>query len=177
MPKVKSNRVTKSEIGMTEKLANIFAQLLNAGCPQVRAVMYLIPSVTPDQAATISVEWMRDSLVLNAVERINGGEWLALPAEKRFEIVLNKQMSELAYFLWANNFNDITDKVDLDKMTQARTILRAEIQGKVDDTDPMNAFARFAVDFMKEQAAVQAKVKSTVPPQLAKSVTVTAKES
>lgn len=145
-----------------------FAQLLHVGCPPQRAILYVFPLLDKDDCKATTAEWMASPLVLQAVEQLNGGAWMHLAPEKRYELSLAKHISEMAFYLYANNFNDIEHKEGLEKMKQARDVLRAELKGGADDGDPSMAFARFAMELLKDKAEKQAESKSPLPPDLRK---------
>jgi len=156
----------KDLLVLTPKLAGEYARLLHAGCPAVSATQYLRPQLSREMAKHITPSWMASALVREAVEQLNGGAWVSLPAEKRYELALQKHLSELAYFLHSHNFNEARDKDTLEMFKQAREVLKAELKGAPDDLDPMQAFARFAMEMMKEQA-VERMVAGKRAPDLA----------
>lgn len=143
---------------MTEENALVFAQLLYAGCPAETAVLYMWKDAVPELAAGVAREWLRDRLVLLAVEQLNGGQWIQLDDKKRYELSLRKVLAEMAFYIWNTNFSEIRDKVDLEKHAQARQTLKAEISG-VSDDDPMSAFARFATEIMRNAVERQAQAR------------------
>lgn len=147
---------------MTAQLAEVYAQLLHAGCPGLKAVEYIAPHLTLDEMKDTLKRWLTSALVQAAVEQLHGGAWIALPAEKRYELALQKHLSEAAFFLFANNFNEVGGKEHLEMFKQARELLKAELKGGVDESDPMQAFARFALELAKAQTATRS-AESKVP--------------
>lgn len=137
---------------MSPKLAAIFAKLLHVGCPGLRAVLYCAPELDMDTAKLTLREWMADSQVLKAIENINGGAWIDLPPEERFKLAFDKHISEMAFHLYATNFGEIEHKDGLDKLKQCREVVGSLIGKKVDTSDPMNAFAQFAIELTKTMA-------------------------
>lgn len=144
---------------MTPALAAVFAKLLSVGCPPLRAVLYVCPAFDKDTAEAVKRAWLNDAHVLQALETLQGGAWVDLPPEKRYELALDKHFSEMAFHLWATNFGEVEHKEGLDKMKQCREVLGTLTGRKTDDDDPMHAFARFAIELTKGMAETEAKKK------------------
>lgn len=156
---------TRNPPPMTPQIAAVYAQLLHAGCPALRATEYVAPQLQADVLKLVTKQWLSHRLVLKAVEQLTGGAWMELPPERRYELSLQKHLSELAFYLYANNFNDAPSKEALEMFKQAREVLKAELRGVTDDGDPMSAFARFALELVKGQMADRA-ANSSVPIDL-----------
>lgn len=137
---------------MTPKIAGMFARLLHAGCPAVQATQYINPLLSMEMAKHVTVLWQGSVEVRVAIEQLNGGAWVELAPERRYELALQKHLSEVAFFLHAHNFNDAHEREELEKFKQAREVLKAELKGTPDELDPMQAFARFALDLVKQQS-------------------------
>lgn len=150
---------------LTPQIAEVYAQLLHAGCPGLKAVEYIAPHLTLDELKATLKLWQASDLLLTAVEQLQGGAWIHLPAEKRYELALQKHLSEAAFFLFANNFNEAGGKETLEMFKQARELLKAELKGAVDELDPTQAFARFALELAKTHLATKA-ADSPVPVDL-----------
>lgn len=147
----------------TVKLSQVFAQLLNAGCPQLQAIGYMFPHLTKTVMTETTRRWVSDPLVTIAVEELQGGAFISLPPERRYELALQKHLSELAFFLHANNYNDAVNKDVLEMFKQAREVLKAELKGGTDESDPMQAFARFALEMAKAHVLDKAAASPTAP--------------
>lgn len=156
---------------MTDALAVVYAKLLKVGCPGLRAVFYCCPNLTRDEKGLDVAKqtlrlWNADALVLEALENINGGKYHELPEETRLRIAIEKSNAEAAFYLYANNFNDMESRDQLEKVKLARDIVKAILGQQPDQDDPMAAFARLALELTRNtQATAAAKVKK--PPQLA----------
>lgn len=149
--------------------ALLFAKLLHVGAPPLKAVLYICPNVHPDLLEKVAKVWLGDAEVLRAVEHLNGGAWLDLPKETRLQLALDKHVAEVAYYLWTTNFSDTEHREGLDKMKQAREVLKLELGRQADPDDPMAAFARFALDFARAQDAhkqAEKVAKRPVAPEL-----------
>jgi len=130
---------------MTDQLALIYAKLLTVGCPPIRAVIYCCPDIELELAKKVSRVWLNDAGVLRALESINGGTWHELPPETRYKLALDKHKSELAFYLWTTNFNDIEHREGIEKLKQAREEMK-KLNGEAVDDDPLAAFARFTLE-------------------------------
>lgn len=151
---------------MTKALAGVLAQMLYAGCPQMLCIQYIWPGCPPEQISKTTKEWLRHEYVLAAIEELNGAQFFTTTDERRHEVAIRKTLAEMAFFLWFNNFNDITEKVQLEKMTQARTVLQAKISGQISEDDPLAGFARLASALLTQSAALQT-AKRRKSPELA----------
>lgn len=155
---------------MNEALALVYAKLLTVGCPPVRAVIYVVPSLNETEpgreaAKKVARQWAADVHVLKALASINGGDWQDLPPEKRYQLALDKNLGEAAFHLWTVNFGDVEHREGLEKMKMAREMLKAALGQRPDDSDPMQAFARFALDLAKEAATSAARGKKSPQTQ------------
>lgn len=155
---------------LTPQIAMVYAKLLTAGCPPVRGVYYCIPSLTTDKkgietAKHIARTWMHDERVLGALNNINGGEWHTLPPERRAQLALDKHNAEWSFYLWTTNVNDIESREGLEKLKQAREVIKGVLGQQPDEADPMQAFARFAIELAKNAAKDRA-VRGKTMPQL-----------
>lgn len=147
---------------MDAVVAQQFAKLLNSGCPPVRATLYLVPWLDMDNARELTAQWMADPHVIQEFEELNGGPWQDLPEERRFEIAYHKHLSEVCFYLQTTNFVEVEAKEALEKMKRAFDIVKAEVKGTSDPTDPSEAFARFALELVKSRAELDAQ-KATAP--------------
>ena len=156
---------------MTEELALVYAKLLSVGCPPIRAVVYCAPELGMTQqgleaAKKIAGRWVADALVLAAVDNINGGKWHDLPVERRLELARQKSDAEAAFYLWTTNFSMVDHTEGLAKMKMAREMVKAALGEAPDESDPMAAFARFAMELAKNaQVTGAAKAKKPVQVQ------------
>lgn len=146
---------------MTSDLALVFAKLLSVGCPPIRATLYCAPQLNEtdagrDTAKKVARQWAADVQVLEAITSINGGKWHELPAEKRYQLALEKHNAEWAFFLWTTNVNDVEHREGLEKLKQGRDVLKSLLGQQIDESDPMQAFARFAIELTKNAQAVAA---------------------
>jgi len=156
---------------MTIELAVVFAKLLHIGCPAPRAVLYCAPQLATggpgmiDVVKTVARQWVHDVLVVEAIGNINGGAFHELPAEDRMRIALEKSTAEISFYLFATNFNDVDSREGIDKIKYAREVLKVALGQQPDELDPMQAFARYALDMAREAQAKRSAGKKT-PPQL-----------
>lgn len=149
----------------SQELAVVFAKLLSAGCPPAKAIAYLFQDVAdePDICKELAKQWLSDSLVRKAIDHLNGGAWAELSKERRFQLALDQCNAEAAYFLWTTPFGTIEHREGLEKVKMAREMLKAELKQAPDEADPMQAFARFALDYARGVAEANSKKK--IAPQ------------
>lgn len=155
---------------MTDELALVYAKLLSVGCPPILAVLYCAPELRltdqgKEAAKRIAAHWTSDALVLAAVDNINGGKWHELPIEKRLELARAKSDAEAAFYLWTTNFSTVEHTEGLAKMKMAREMVKGALGEAPDESDPMAAFARFAMELAKNTQA-QSAAKSRKPTQV-----------
>lgn len=152
---------------MSPALALVFAKLLQVGCPRLRAVLYCCPELDPaegiETAKLVLKAWMTDPRVIDAIDGLNGGTYADLEPEVRYKLALTINLAGAAFFLHHTNFSEANHREDIDRMKLARDIIKTELGQAVDSTDPMQAFARFAMDLMKTQAKLESGQKR--PPQ------------
>jgi len=143
---------------MTNEMAIVYAKLLNVGCPPIRAVLYCAPWLMESEegkqlAKKVAASWCADALVIEALSSINGGKWHELPMETRAKLAIEKNNAEAAFFLWSANFGDMSAREEIDKMKLARDILKGILGQQPDESDPMQAFARFALELVRNTTA------------------------
>jgi hypothetical protein len=126
--------------------------------------LYMAPDLDKELAEKVARAWANDALVLQALEDIHGGSWLDLPAERRMELALEKHLSEMAFYLWTTNFLSVEHREGLEKMKQAREVLRMKLTGEKDPDDFTQAFARMAMSLTQNMADATSRRKQ-VPEQ------------
>lgn len=146
-----------------EHLAAQVAKILNAGLSQEQTVHYIVPGLRPAAARQLAETYMNHPLIFAAVNALNQGEWPELPKDKRLSIALDKHQSEAAYYMLTHAIEG-ADKEVMGKLTYCRDVLEKSLQGGIDPSDPLAAFARMARDVM--EAAVAKQAGGTRPVQL-----------
>lgn len=141
---------------MSDEMADIYAKLLMVGAPPVMAVRYCSPKLDIDTAKATADRWRSDPRVLHALETRMGGKWIDLPIERRAELALDKQVAEAIFHLWTVNLAGMDDKGGLDKLRFCREIAKSLLGQQPDVTDPMQMFARFSMDLMRNMASAKA---------------------
>jgi hypothetical protein len=132
---------------LTAGEAQQFAQIVLSGAPVPEAVRYFWPEpLNPEDEAAYCACWPVQPEVLNALQRMTGGEpWHALTDETRLETALTKHYNELAYFLWTTNYTECAgaDKV---KSDTCRAAIEAKVAGMAGRESPL---ARFYHDLLQ----------------------------
>lgn len=155
---------------VTEPMALVYAKLLKVGCPPTRAICYIHPHLLETEqgrstAKTLASRWNADALVLEALASINGGKWHELPEETRYKLAIEKNNAEASFFLWTSNLAETDSREGLEKIKLCREILKKELGQAPDESDPMAAFARFAMELAKN-AHTETVAKGKKAPQL-----------
>lgn len=149
---------------MTPELAQVYAKLLTAGCPELTAVQYMAPWLELDLLRPTALAWKTNPDVLQAVNGLNGGAWFDLEPEARMKLAMQKSDAEIAFWLWDASFTDLTAKEELEKLKLARSVVKDLLGMRPDELNPMDAFARWMVDMARENLAKGA-TKKALPPQ------------
>lgn len=108
-----------------------FATMLHVGVPPSQAILYF---ASEEEAAdpTFLIElrdaWLKHREVGKEVNRLQGGNWEDLSLEQRIQIALDKNYAEKAFFLYSNNFNEVSG-ADYTKLQEARKVLEAKMAG------------------------------------------------
>lgn len=150
---------------MGPELALVYAKLLTAGCPERRAVLYVVPLLPVELVTEVALMWKTNVHVIAAINEANGGAWWDLEPDKRAKLAYAKSGSEAAFWLWDTNFADLGGKDDLEKLKIARGIVKEQLGLAPDEADPMQAFSRFMLD-MARSAQAQSTSRGKQPPQL-----------
>lgn len=150
-------------ITLTDDYVLLFAKLLTVGYPPEMAVKAMFPPMEPLQLTSTVAAWMADTRIHHEVASINGGQWHTLDKMKRFELAYEKMQAEAAFWMWSTNWATLSAKEDLDKAKQAREMLANVLGKKIDDDDPMQAFARMAVTLTQNAEAERAAAKKKAP--------------
>lgn len=150
----KNPRVTTDPIDLpdwTEDRAVLWAKLLFAGCPPMQAVIFFVQGLTIEQQKEALRLWSTHPLTQKAVNDLQGGSWLDLTNEQRVRIAYDKHIAEVAFYVHSHSFVQASDKDDIEKMKQAREVLKA-VLGHAPDGDPMADFAKWALGQVMERA-------------------------
>lgn len=153
------------------------ANLMQAGLPLALAIQYLIPGHDSRKYVELASAWEQDPLLREAVDGVNGGTWASLAPEVRYKLALDKNTAEMAYFLYSSSFIGAGSREDIDKMKLAREVMKSELGMKTQDDNPMDAFARFAIDLSRSmtqenmQKSAEKSAKRASPPGISVMVT------
>lgn len=144
-------------------LAMVFAKMVTVGVAPALAIRSMFPEFADEHDLCVEFgrQWMLDAEVQRAIDGLNGGAWADLPKDKRIQLAYEKHVGEAAYLLWSGSFIGAETRDDIEKFKQARELLKAELGKATDETDPMQAFARFALE-LGQQMAAQAKQRKVI---------------
>lgn len=116
------------------------ALMLKSGMPSSDAIRYFFePDCPPDRLLFEHERWMRHPHVQAALRQINGVPWQDLDLPGRIQFAIDKHYSEMAYFLYANNYAELVgaDKIKADTCRQA---LEAKLAGQAGKMSALTMF-------------------------------------
>lgn len=116
-----------------------FALILSAGVPQIEALRYLLPDAEGASLRDALPEWLKDKAVQNAILAIQGKPWENMRLEEKIRFAIDKHYTELAYFLYAHNYADLTG-AERNKADVCRASLEAKLAGSAGKTDALTSF-------------------------------------
>lgn len=127
---------------LTPELATEYVQLLHAGLPPFTALAYFAPDhyghLDDPQRKAWLTRWVNSPLMARAAATLNGGDWHRLEHEQRLDLAFTKAMSEMAYFLYTNTYQDCVLPADRDRWTQAREAIASWLaKNEGDEDSPM----------------------------------------
>lgn len=127
---------------ITKDLAQQFALILSSGMPHLEAIRYFAPASMAGHPKLLAGEvdrWMKHRDVQAAIRLIQGKDWQAMDLPERITFAINKHYTEMAYFLYANNYNDL-DGHSRAKADIVRQALEAKLAGTAGQRDALSQF-------------------------------------
>lgn len=151
---------------LTASLAIQFVQMLHAGIPADKALVYFsvdyFNSCDKHARQAWLDRWCSDPLVLAATTAFLKGEWHTLEPDARLQCALDKHLAELAYLLYTNNYSDADAPTG--KMNVAREALMAYMQEQSSGEEtPFMRAVRELVDGKMGDAALGMPIVPTTP--------------
>ncbi len=130
------------QIQLDAATAGQFAMMMASGMPSQEAIRYFIPTDMLDDMEYVSHihrQWMIDPLISQATLALQGKPWQNMTIEERIKFSIDKHYTEMAYFLYSNNYSTL--KGDLKaKADTCRQALEAKLAGVAGKSDPMTRF-------------------------------------
>lgn len=133
------DRVADQVVPITKELAHQFALILGSGMPHLDAIGYLRPDLEGQDAKVELDRWMRHRVVQTAILELQGGAWQDMPTERKIAFTIDKHYTELAYYLYRNNYNDL-DGAARAKADICRQTLEAKLAGMAGKLDALSTF-------------------------------------
>ena len=144
--------------------ARQFCIMITAGMPSTDAIRYFLPEIEtawgPNEVLSFHDAWMRSAAVKMAMRATMGKTWQEMTLEERIQYGINKHYSELAYFLFSNNYVQL-EGASKTKADTCRTALEAKLAGLAGKTDPLT---RFWEDFTSGKVKLGAPSEAPVDP-------------
>lgn len=118
--------------------AEQFCLMINAGMPSLDAIRYFLGEGdwTPGAIQAVHDRWLGSRAVSKAWVVIMGGSWQELELDRRIQFALDKHYSELAYYIYSNNFSTVAG-ADITKLNTARGVLETKLAGMSGKMDAM----------------------------------------
>lgn len=135
----------KFRVEIDKETAQQFAIILSSGCPASQALLYFEPDLTSADLPKELKRWVNSGRVKAAIISLQGGPWEGMSLQEKLEYSITKHYSELAFFLYNTNYNDLTGP-DRAKADICRGVIEAKLAGMAGKVDAMS---RFFEDVMK----------------------------
>lgn len=130
----------------TPEQARQFALILSSGMPSEEVIRYFLPDdaateLTPTFISNLHNKWMSSADVQRAIKQVQGKSWQEMSLEERIKFSVDKNYTEMAYFLYANNYASLTgaDKIKADT---CRTTLETKLAGLAGVLNPLEHFLK-----------------------------------
>lgn len=128
--------------------ADQFAIILSSGCPPLTALTYFYPDLRLGDLKAELERWMKSAKVRRSIVKLQGKEWEKMSLQEKLEFSINKHYSELAFFLYNTNYNDLIG-AERAKADVCRTVIESKLAGMAGKQDAMT---RFFDDFLSKQS-------------------------
>jgi hypothetical protein len=143
----------------TKEQALQFAIMLSSGVPSRVAVTYFLPDDFPEGSVIgLHEEWMKSEAIQQAILQLQGKAWQEMTVEERINLSIEKHYSEMAYYLYANNYVDMVGAAKT-KADTCRSALEAKLAGLAGKTD---ALSRFWDDVVAGRVQIRPPTRPTV---------------
>ena len=116
------------------------ALMLNSGMPSLDAMRYFYPDDDPERVRFEHDRWLRTRSVQSAIKTVqNGKSWQDMSLDERVKFAVDKHYSELAYFLYTNNYTLLSGQ-DRQKADICRAALEAKLAGTAGKMDALTSW-------------------------------------
>ena len=116
------------------------ALMLNSGMPSLDAMRYFYPDDDPERIRFEHDRWLRTRVVQSAIKTVqNGKSWQDMSLDERVKFAVDKHYSELAYFLYTNNYTLLSGQ-DRQKADICRAALEAKLAGTAGKMDALTSW-------------------------------------
>jgi len=117
--------------------AEAFVLMIMAGLPSGVAMTYFHEG---PEAQALHDRWVRSKEVQRATKKMQGGkDWQHMSSAERIQTALDKNYNEMAYFLYAQNYSDMSPG-DKNRADICRQALETKIAGMAGRIDPLAQF-------------------------------------
>ena len=88
---------------------------------------------------------------------------MEMEKDRRYVLSLDRQFAEMAFYLWANNFNSVESREEIEKMKVAREVLLARVKPGAEADNPLEAFTRLATALLQERETERVATSRVMP--------------
>jgi hypothetical protein len=144
----------------TKEQATQFAIMLSSGVPSRIAITYFLTEGFPEgSVVALHEKWMRSEAIQAAILHLQGRAWQEMTVEERIQLSIEKHYSEMAYYLYANNYVDMIGAAKT-KADTCRSALETKLAGLAGKTD---ALSRFWDDVVSGRVEIRNPTPPTLP--------------
>lgn len=122
---------------ITKDHALQFALILSSGVPHMDAISYLRPDVSGDQLKNELKRWLAAPVVAAAILQVQGKSWQKMELSERVKFAIDKNYTEMAYFLYSHNYCDLSGP-EKSKADTCRAALEAKLAGLAGKMDALS---------------------------------------
>lgn len=118
-----------------------FALMQGSGMPPINVIAYFYPDLS-DSPAELKREldrWVRSHVVQVAILAQMGKSWQDMTLDERIQFAVDKHYSEMAYFLYSNNYSQLVG-AERQKADTCRQALEAKLAGVAGKLGPIETF-------------------------------------
>jgi len=124
----------------TKDQAHQFALISSSGMPHAEVIRYFYPDEENQTNLRALLQmWLKSKVVQEAILAIQGKAWQEMSLEERIKYSVDKHYSELAYYLYSNNYAEL-EGTARQKADTCRQTLETKLAGMAGKLDAVTSF-------------------------------------
>ena len=142
--------------------AEAYALMLHSGLPPSDAIRYFLPdddSVTPLEINSTIRRWNGSKRVQDALLALQGKPWEGMTLEEKCRFAVDKQYTEMSYFMYAHNYAELVGP-EKAKADTCRSVLEAKLAGT---SGKLNQLDQFYADVLSGKVKLTGAVSAPRP--------------